>query len=111
MSELNLLDDAYLQQAAECLKVLAHPARLKIVDILMQGSFTVAQIAQISGLTPNHACEHLRLLKGHKLLSSTRKGRKVYYEIIAPQLPGLINCIENNCPGPNKRRPFELQQE
>ena len=41
--------------------------------------------------------KHLRLLKGHGLLGSVRKGRTVFYRIASPQLPGLIQCIRRNC--------------
>jgi DNA-binding transcriptional ArsR family regulator len=95
--EKQLLEEDVLERAADCLKVMAHPVRLRIVNLLMLGEFAVHEIAQMSGTTPNQACEHLRLMKGHGLLSSTRKGRTVYYQIVAPQLPGLIQCIQKNC--------------
>ena len=95
--KLNLLPIEVLEQASECLKVLAHPVRLRIVEILMQGKFAVHEIARICELNPNQACDHLRLLKGHKLLDSKRYGRTVHYTIIAPQLTGIIECIRKNC--------------
>jgi DNA-binding transcriptional ArsR family regulator len=98
MSEqLELLDDVVFEKAAECLKVMAHPIRLKMVNILMQGEFAVHELAEMTATSPNQTCEHLRLLKSHGFLSSDRRGRTVYYKIATPQLPGLINCIKNNC--------------
>jgi len=94
---LNLLPDPILVEAAECLKVMAHPVRLKIVDILMQGKFPVHEIAELCNTSPNQMCEHLRLLKGQKLLSSERQGRTVYYSILSPRLPGLLDCIKKSC--------------
>jgi DNA-binding transcriptional ArsR family regulator len=95
--KLNLLPVEVLDQASECLKVLAHPVRLRMVEILMQGKFAVHEIAQMCELNPNQACDHLRLLKGHKLLDSKRDGRTVYYTIAAPELVGIIECIRKNC--------------
>lgn len=95
--EVTFLPDDILERAAECLKVMAHPVRLRMVNILMQGEFPVHQIAQLCRTSPNQTCEHLRLLKGHGLLSSHRKGRIVYYQIASPQLPGLLECIKKNC--------------
>ena len=97
MEKLDLLPDEAFENAAECLKVMAHPVRLKMVNILMQGEFAVHEIAEVCGASPSQACEHLRLLKGHGLLSSERRGRTVYYRIVSPQLPGLIRCIQKNC--------------
>jgi DNA-binding transcriptional ArsR family regulator len=93
----NLISESVLEAAADCLKVMAHPVRLRIVNILMMGDFPVHEIAALSRTTPNQTCEHLRLLKGHGLLTSLRKGRTVYYKIASPQLPGLLECIQKNC--------------
>jgi DNA-binding transcriptional ArsR family regulator len=86
-----------LCQAAECLKVLAHPVRLRMVDILLQGDFPVHRIAELCELPPHQACEHLRLMQGHSLLASERKGRTVYYRVANPSLPGIMECIRKNC--------------
>ena len=94
---LQLLPLEILGDAAECLKVLGHPARLRIVDILIQGEFPVHEIAQMCQLPPHQACEHLRLLRGHGLLESVRRGRTVIYRISDPRLPRLIACIRAAC--------------
>ena len=96
-TKVKLMDDELLDQAAECLKVMAHPARLKIVDILMQGDFAVHEIAELADTSPNQTCEHLRLLKGFGLLSSERRSRTVYYKIVSKRLPNLLNCIKKTC--------------
>jgi ArsR family transcriptional regulator, zinc-responsive transcriptional repressor len=99
MSEpkIELLEMDNLCKAATCLKVLAHATRLRIVDILMQGSYPVHQIAAMCGLPAHQTCEHLRLMLGHGLLGSQRKGRTVYYSIANPNLPGILACIRRNC--------------
>jgi DNA-binding transcriptional ArsR family regulator len=96
-NKLDLLPIDVLEDASECLKVLAHPIRLRMIDILMQGEFAVHEIAKICDLNPNQTCDHLRLLKGHQLLDSKRKGRTVYYTIAAMQPTGVIECIRKNC--------------
>lgn len=97
MVKLELLPVEFLEGAAECLKVMSHPVRLRIVDILMQGKFPVHEIAELCDLPPHQTSEHLRLLKGHGLLDSERDGRTVYYKIANPRLPGLLNCIRSTC--------------
>lgn len=97
-TKAKLLPQTFLDEAAECMKVLAHPARLRMVDILMQGKFAVHEIAEMCDLPPHQACEHLRLLKGRGLLSSQRDSRTVYYRIADPRLPALLNCIRSACP-------------
>ncbi len=100
---LNILDDQQpitddaLTEAAACLKVMAHPVRLKIVDILTREEPTVGELALMCDLPHHQVCEHLRLMQNCGLLTSVRSGRSVYYKIYSPRLPGLINCIRVNC--------------
>jgi len=105
-SPLNLLPLTALTRAADCLKVMAHPARLRIVEVLMQGEFMVNEIAELCAIAPHQACEHLRLMKGCGFLDSERRGREVYYTINSPQLPDLIACVRRNCGAakPEKRK-------
>jgi len=95
--KVSLLPMEQMNLAAECLKVMAHPVRLRIVDILMQRQLPVYEIAELCETSPDQTCEHLRLMKGHGLLTSDRQGRTVYYKIASPRLPGLIDCIRKNC--------------
>ncbi len=93
--KLQPLDE--LRCAAECLKVMAHPVRLRIVEILMQGEFPVREIARLCELSANQTCEHLRLMQGRGLLDSRRDGRSVLYQIASPRLPRLLSCIQEHC--------------
>ncbi len=97
--KLKLMDVNVLRCASECLKILGHPARLLIIDILMQDRLSVNEISEICSLPQNQISEHLRLMKSHKLLDSKRDGKMVYYEITDPNLPGIVKCIKKNCNG------------
>jgi DNA-binding transcriptional ArsR family regulator len=88
-----------LSEAADCLRLMAHPIRLRIVEILMSGDYTVGQIAEMCGLPHNQTCEHLRLMKGHGFLVGERSGRTVIYRIANPRLPALLQCIRGTCQG------------
>ena len=103
MGEIQLLPMEFLEQTADCLKVMSHPARLRIVEILMQGEYPVHQIASLCGLNPNQTCEHLRLMKGYGYLDSERRGRFVFYSIANPQLPSLLQCIRSACDQSTKK--------
>ena len=94
---LDLLPVELLADATECLKVVAHPVRLRIVDILMQAELPVHEIARLCALPTHQTSEHLRLLQGRGLLASQRRGRAVYYRVADPRLPALLGCIRNTC--------------
>lgn len=82
-----------LGEAAECLKTLAHPVRLRIVQLLLHGRYTVGELAEDCEIPDNVASEHLRLLQRCGFLNSEREGRRVYYEIAEPHLQQLMACI------------------
>ncbi len=88
-----LLPLDYLKQAAESLKCIAHPHRLRIIEILVSGEYTVDTIARLCALTQPATSGHLRLMEGKGLLQSERRGRTVYYSVADPQLLNIIECV------------------
>ncbi len=82
-------------QAAECLKTLAHPVRLRIVQLLLHGRYTVGELAEDCGVPDNVASEHLRLMQRCGFFTSEREGRKVYYEVAEPHLKNIMSCVES----------------
>ena len=84
-----------LSQAAECLRTLAHPVRLRMVQMLLSGQFTVGELAEDCQVPSNVASEHLRLMQRCGFFDSQRDGRKVYYTIAEPHLEKIIACIES----------------
>lgn len=91
-SKLTPLDA--LARAAECLKTLAHPHRLRMVQMLLQDSFTVGELAEACDLPSAMASEHLRLMQRCGFLSSEKDGRCVYYRVAEPHLKNILKCIE-----------------
>ncbi len=81
-------------QAAECLRILAHPVRLRIVQLLLHGRYTVGELAEDCQIPDNVASEHLRLMQRCGFFTSEREGRKVYYQVAEPHLQDIMNCIE-----------------
>ena len=93
-SVLKLTELTALGQAAECLRVLAHAHRLRMVQMLLQGRFTVGELAEACDLPTPMASEHLRLMQRCGFLSSQKEGRRVYYQIAEPHLRNIMTCIE-----------------
>lgn len=84
-----------LVQAAECLKALAHPHRLRMVQMLLAGQYSVGELADACELPSHMASEHLRLMQRCGFLQAVKQGRKVFYEVAADHLKPLMHCIEN----------------
>jgi DNA-binding transcriptional ArsR family regulator len=82
-------------QAAECLRTLAHPVRLRMVQLLLHGQYTVGQLAEDCSVPDNVASEHLRLMQRCGFLTSQREGRQVYYQVAEPHLQNIMACVES----------------
>jgi DNA-binding transcriptional ArsR family regulator len=83
------------KQAAECLRVLAHPSRLQIVQLLLADRCTVGEIAERCGLSPSQTSEHLKLLQRCGFLDYEKEARFAYYRVIEPELANIMSCIES----------------
>lgn len=88
-------DPAAFAEAAECLKTLAHPVRLRMVQLLLHGRYTVGELAVDCNVPNNVASEHLRLMQRCGFFTSEREGRRVYYVVAEPHLKSIMNCVES----------------
>ena len=89
------LDLEALTHAAEGLRILAHPNRLQIVQMLLAGKkYSVNEIAEACGLAQPTTSDHLRLMQRCGFLNSERDGRTVYYAIAEPHLKDIMSCIQ-----------------
>ncbi|QDU58740.1 ArsR/SmtB family transcription factor [Aeoliella mucimassa] len=93
-NEMRLTNLGALDQAAECLRTLAHPHRLRMVQMLLQDEYTVGELAEACEIPSHMASEHLRLMQRCGLLESTKDGRKRYYSVGEPHLASIMTCIE-----------------
>jgi ArsR family transcriptional regulator, zinc-responsive transcriptional repressor len=84
-----------LADAAECLKTLAHPHRLRMVQLLLQGQYTVGELAEACEIPSHMASEHLRLMQRCGFLKAIKEGRFVYYSVAEPHLASIMSCIES----------------
>jgi DNA-binding transcriptional ArsR family regulator len=89
-----------LTQAAECLKILAHPHRLRIVEMLLKDRYTVGELAEKCDIPSNIASGHLRLMQRCGFLAPERDGRNVYYKITEPCLGKFFACIRERFAAP-----------
>lgn len=90
-----LTDLKNLQQAAECLRTLAHPVRLRMVQMLLQGEFTVGELAHACEIPSHMASEHLRMMQHCGFLTRRQEGRRMYYQVVEPAVKKILGCIEN----------------
>jgi DNA-binding transcriptional ArsR family regulator len=105
-----MLTDSAYKDAAACLKMLAQPNRLKIVDLLLVKPLTVGEISLALGISQNLTSEHLKLLRLCNFIKPIKSGRSVTYQIQEQHLFEIMSCIYNKFGGQNgnkTRRPKE----
>jgi ArsR family transcriptional regulator len=83
------------EEAAEVIKVLGHPARLQIIELLEGRERTVKEITGLLKIPQSKVSQHLTLLRNRGILSARREGINMYYSIHHPHVTKIIHCIKN----------------
>ena len=96
------LSDQALSDAADCLRTLAHPQRLRMVALLLEAEHTVGSLADACGLAPHAASQHLGIMRDRGLLASERVGREVWYRVAEAGLAGILHCVEQRFGGTSR---------
>ena len=86
-------DDLYIKQA-EILSALAHPIRLKIVDLLSGGEKCVCEIFPAVKAERSNVSRHLSSLLKAEIVSCRKEGLKVYYYLKLSCANSFLNCCE-----------------
>jgi DNA-binding transcriptional ArsR family regulator len=87
------IDEAARDRAADCLRVIAHPVRLRLIELLLAGEYSVGELARTCDAAPHVVSEHLSLMRDRGLLGCERRGRCKYYRVEQPLLGEIIRCI------------------
>ncbi|MCK4512189.1 winged helix-turn-helix transcriptional regulator [bacterium] len=74
--------DADFDIASELLKTLAHPVRLRIIELLSSGELCVKRLEKLLGVSQPSVSQHLRRLKYGGLIESERRGHLVCYRLM-----------------------------
>ena len=79
------------QGAGELLKVLSAPARLAIVTELAERPHVVHELVDLLGLSQPLVSQHLRVLRGARLVSVERQGREAVYSLTDTHVAHIVN--------------------
>jgi DNA-binding transcriptional ArsR family regulator len=66
---------------ADRFKVLAEPARLRVLNALRQGPLHVGALMEETGLAQANLSKHLQLLHAHGFVSRRREGLFIHYAL------------------------------
>jgi ArsR family transcriptional regulator len=95
MAKTELFDES-LQKAAVYFKALSHPARLAILNYLIEtGTCITGDITEELPLSRTTVSQHLQELRDCNLIQGTVEGAKVNYCINAIGLEEIITVLHN----------------
>lgn len=88
------LSIADLARMAKVLKLLAHPYRLKIVDLLdTGGDAPVHRLIERLDLPQAVVSNHLQKMRHLGLVESERRGKEVWYSVGDRRSLTILNCM------------------
>jgi ArsR family transcriptional regulator len=70
-----------IQLAAEAMKAIAHPLRLKILCVLGDQEVSVQDIVDQVGTSQSNISQHLAILREKSVLATRKDANRVYYRI------------------------------
>ena len=75
---------------AELFKALAHPARIRVLELLTDGERTVGEMQPLVGIESSHLSQQLAVLRRARLVTTRKEGAAVVYSIRDPRLAELL---------------------
>lgn len=94
MKKPGLIDMDTLGEVAPILRTLAHPLRLRILDVLQAGERSVGEIAEALGKPQALTSHHLSIMRNSGIIAPRREGSNVFYAIKKVASLGLLECIQ-----------------
>lgn len=89
-------EKAKYESRAKVLKALAHPARLKLIDVLAEhDQVCVCDLTEVIGSDISTVSRHLTQLKNAGIVDSDKQGQMVFYRLRVKCLKSLFACIES----------------
>ena len=79
---------------AEFFRVLGHPVRIRLLQLLREGDRTVGALQAALALDSSGVSQHLAALRKQGLVTSRREGTSVYYRVKDPRVLDLLELAK-----------------
>jgi ArsR family transcriptional regulator len=78
------------ERKAELFRALAHPARIRVLEVLAEGERSVGELQPDVGIESSHLSQQLAILRRAGLVTSRKVGSSVVYAIRDDDLVELL---------------------
>lgn len=75
---------------AELFRALAHPARIRALEVLADGERSVGELQPLVGIESSHLSHQLGVLRRAGLVTTRKEGSSVFYAVKDPALVKLL---------------------
>ena len=84
---------AHYDELARIGKALSSPVRLRLLDVLRQGSRNVDELAEAADVTVANSSRHLQAMRSARLVHAEREGKHVRYRIADEQVSRAFGLL------------------
>jgi DNA-binding transcriptional ArsR family regulator len=82
------------QVKADFFKTLAHPARIRILEVLRDGEHSVSQLIPEVGLEASHLSQQLAVLRRANIVVARKEGTAVHYSVADERIFQLLEVAK-----------------
>ena len=75
---------------ADLFRALAHPARIRVLEVLSDGERSVGELQPVVGIESSHLSQQLAILRRAGIVTARKDGSSVLYTIRDPELTVLL---------------------
>jgi ArsR family transcriptional regulator len=79
---------------AELFKALAHPARVRVLEVLVDGERSVGELQPLVGIELSHLSQQLGVLRRAGLVATRKEGSSVFYAVRDPLVADLLSVAK-----------------
>ncbi len=82
------------QIRANILKALAHPTRIKILEMLREGEKCVCEMLPFLNLEQPNVSQHLSILRNSGIVEAKKRGPSVFYRLKNEKLAQILALLD-----------------
>lgn len=84
--------DPLYQAKAELFRMLGHPVRIRVLELLQDGPLPVRELLAATEVEPSALSQQLAILRRSGIVTATRTGSTVVYELAGGDIAGLLRA-------------------
>ena len=95
-----------LLRAADMMRALGHPVRLRLVEALERGECCVSDLQGALGLPQAVVSQHLAKMKAAGIVTCRREGVNMRYVVAQPRVLAMLKCLRGGSSVAPRSRPY-----